>query len=103
MRVLDLRRDQTLDALNLDDQINTGRSLGVWQACHQLVDCVDDWFGEQCHGLAYRSRTTPERSANIAFFSHAPLRGRTLGTLRHQDQLLLELIAADGFQIMGWH
>jgi len=102
VRVLDLRRDQTLDALGIDDQVSTARSFGVWQACHHLVDLVYEWFGEQCDGLVYRSRTTPERSANLAFFSHAALTARPLGNLRAQDELLLQLIAADGFQIMGW-
>ena len=102
VRVLDLRRDQTLDGLGIDDQISTGRSLGVWQAGHRLVDLVYEGFGEQCDGLVYRSRTTPERSANLAFFPHAALTARALGTLRTQDELLLQLIAADGFQIMGW-
>lgn len=102
VRVLDLRRDQTLDALALDDQISTSRSPGVWQACHELIDLVDEWFGTNCDGLVYRSRTTPQRSANLAFFAHAHLAARTLGTLNDQPELLLDLIATDGFQIMGY-
>ena len=47
-----------------------------------LIDLVHDWFGERCDGLVYRSRTTPERSANLAFFAHAPLTVRGLGALR---------------------
>ena len=102
VRVLDLRRDRTLDALGLDDQVSTGRALGVWRACQRLTDLVQDWFGERCEGIVYRSRTTPERSANLAFFAHAPLVARDLGPLREQDRLLLSCILTDGFTIRGW-
>jgi hypothetical protein len=102
VRVLDLRRDQTLDALGLDDQINTSRSPEVWPACHRLADLVHEWFGEQCHGIVYRSRTTPERSANLAFFAHAPLRARALGPLAGHERLLIQCAAGDGFRILGW-
>lgn len=102
LQVLDLRRDRTLDALRLDDQINTSRAPGVWTACHRLVDLVHDWFGERCHGIVYRSRTTPERSANLAFFAHAPLAARDLGPLGSLDELLAECVTADGFTIQGW-
>ena len=100
--VIDLRRDRTLDALGLDDQINTSRSPEVWTACHRLADLVHDWFGERCHGIVYRSRTTPERSANLAFFAHAPLQARDLGPLCEQRDLLVECATADGFAIQGW-
>jgi hypothetical protein len=102
VRVVDLRRDQTLDALGLDDQISTSRARDVWPACHRLADLVHDWFGDRCDGIVYRSRTTPERSANLAFFAHAALRAGGLGALADNPQLLLECTVADGFQIMGW-
>lgn len=101
IRVLDLRRDRVLDALHLDDQISTGRAPAVWTACQCLVDLVHDWFAERCHGIVYRSRTTPERSANLAFFEHAPLVPRSLGTLGAQQNLLAECLVADGFTIQG--
>jgi hypothetical protein len=63
VRVLDLRHDRNLDALGLDDQINTSRAPAVWDACQRLVDHVHDWYGDRCDGIVYRSRTTPERSA----------------------------------------
>lgn len=102
LQVVDLRLDRTLDALGLDDQINTGRSSGVWNACHRLVDLVHDWFGERCDGIVYRSRTTPERGANLAFFSHAPLAARDLGPLRDQEELSRTAVLTDGFTIRGW-
>jgi hypothetical protein len=102
IRVLDLRRDQTLDALGLDDQISTSRAPDVWSACQQLIDRVRDWFGERCDGLVYRSRTTPEQSANLAFFETAPLTAANLGTLRDQPTLLDSCILTDGFDVRGW-
>lgn len=103
VRVLDLRRDRTLDALGLDDRISTGRAAAVWVACQQLIDLVHEWFGERCDGVVYRSRTTPERGANLAFFAHAPLTARDLGPLGEQEELLRSCVLADGFTIRGWH
>lgn len=102
IRVLDLRRDDVLDALGLDDQVSTSRAPDVWAACQGLIDLVHDWFGERCHGVVYRSRTTPQRSANLAFFAHAPLAARSLGPLRDQVTLVDSCILSDGFAVQGW-
>jgi hypothetical protein len=95
---LDLRRDGSLDALGLDDRISTGHEPEVWAAAQRLTDLALDWWGEHLHGLVYRSRTTPQTSANLAFFAHAPLHGRSrkLGTA---SGLLAELIALHGFTV----
>jgi hypothetical protein len=102
LRVLDLRRDDILDALGLDDQISTSRAPDVWSTCHVLTDRVHTWFGERCDGLVYRSRTTPQRSANLAFFPHAPVAARSLGPLREQTALLSSCVLSEGFAVMGW-
>ena len=102
IRVLDLRRDSTLDALGLDDQINTSRAPGVWAASQRLADLVHEWFGERCDGIVYRARTTPQSSANLAFFGHAPLAAVTLGTLVEQPDLLARSVVSDGFAIENW-
>lgn len=102
VRVLDLRRDDTLDALGLDDQVSTARAYEIWQASRRLTDLVTQWFGNRCHGIAYRPRTTPERSANLAFFEHAPLQAHSLGTLREQPDLLERCVVGEGFEIQGW-
>lgn len=102
VRVLDLRRDRNLDALDLDDQINTGRAAVGWGACQRLADKVHTWYGNRCDGIVYRSRTTPQRSANLAFFSHAPLTARTLGRLGDQTGLLAACVLSDGFAVEGW-
>jgi hypothetical protein len=102
LRVLDLRHERNLDALGLDDQINTSRAPGVWAACQRLGDLIVDWYGERCHGIVYRSRTTPRRSANLAFFAHAPLAIRSLGPLSRHDDLLTASVLADGFTVESW-
>jgi hypothetical protein len=102
IRVLDLRHDKNLDALKLDDQISTSRAPDVWSAGQTLADRVAEWYGERCHGIVYRSRTIPQRSANLAFFRHAPLAARNLGRLRGQHGLLAACVHSDGFTIEGW-
>lgn len=102
VRVLDLRRDGNLDALDLDDQVSTGRASALWATCQRLADQVRAWYGDRCDGIVYRSRTTPQRSANLAFFHHAPLNARTLGRLGDQTGLLAACVLSDGFAIDGW-
>ena len=68
LRVVDLRTDANLQALGLDDRISTSHELVVWEAAHLLADAVRAWWPD-LDGIAFRSRTTPERSFNLAFFS----------------------------------
>jgi hypothetical protein len=102
LRVLDLRHERNLDVLGLDDQISTGRSPDVWSAAQRLSDLVHDWYGERCHGIAYRSRTTPQTSGNLAWWASAPVTLTDLGRLREQDDLLVTAILAQGFTVEGW-
>lgn len=102
LQVLDLRHDRNLDALGLDDQISTSRAPDVWRAAQSLADRVPEWFGSRCQGIVYRSRTTPQRSANLAFFAHAPLQARSLGPLGEQEGLLAACVLSDGFAVQGW-
>jgi hypothetical protein len=71
LKVLDLRTEVNLDALGVDDRISTSREDSVTEACHRLADCCRTWWVE-LDGLVYRSRTTPETSANLAFFDRQP-------------------------------
>jgi hypothetical protein len=98
LRVVDLRREATLDALGLDDRISTGLEPDVWAAAQQLSDLVRQWWGDAVHGLAYRPRTTPETSVNVAFFAHAPLRGRSVRLDRNR-RLADQLIVGSGFTL----
>lgn len=99
-RVLDLRREQVLDALGLDDRVSTARDPATWDRCHELVDRVRGHYGGRCDGILYRSRTTPESSVNLAFFAKHPLTVRTVGLLGEQPALLGALVVADRFAIL---
>lgn len=68
LRVFDLRVEQNLDVLNIDDQISTGQHDAVWDTCHRLADAARGWW-DDLDALVYRSRTTPATSTNVAFFS----------------------------------
>lgn len=104
IRVLDLRAEHTLDLLHLDEEISTGRDPRVLHAAAVLSARVLDWYGRRLHGLVYRSRSTPQTSANLAFFRWAPLATADLGPLADRRRLLAELIADDGFRVElpGW-
>lgn len=67
-RVLDLRTESNLHALEADDRINTSHEPDVWQACHRLADAARSWWPD-LDGIVYRSRTTPATSTNVAFWS----------------------------------
>jgi hypothetical protein len=96
--VLDLRREATLDALGLDDRISTGHEPEVWEPAQRLSDLVRRWWGEKVDGIAYRPRTTPETAVNVAFFAHAPLRGRSV-RLDRARRLCDQLVVGYGFTI----
>jgi len=67
VRVLDLRTEKNLDALQVDDQISTGQHPDVWTTCQRLADSARRWWTD-IDAILYRSRTTPESSLNWAFF-----------------------------------
>ena len=97
MKVLDLRTESNLDALGVDDRINTGREAGVVDACHRLADCCQEWWAD-LDGLLYRSRTTPESSANLAFFDSEPFT-ITSQRLHSCPDELDELVLRHGFTV----
>jgi len=104
VRVLDLRQERVLDALRVDDEINVGRSHRVLRCSQHLATLLPQWFETRCDGVVYRSRTTPETSVNLAFFSWAPLTAIDIGALADQQALLANLVADDGFRVdlPGW-
>jgi len=100
--VLDLRTDDTLDALGLDDQISTSREPRVWQTAQALGDVV--WNGYTARArpvpaIVYRSRTTPQHNANAAMFAHSIATVLHVERLREQTGLLEAAITADGFTV----
>jgi len=98
LTVLDLRREEVLDALGLDDRVSTSREPDVWHLCQGLTDLAVASWGDRLAGIVYRSRTTPETSANIAFVAAAGLQGRSR-ELRRCTALLAELEALHGFTV----
>jgi len=68
LRVIDLRTESNLHALDADDRISTSHEPAVWNACHRLADAARAWWPD-LDGIVYRSRTTPATSANVAFWS----------------------------------
>jgi hypothetical protein len=105
LQVIDLRLDDTLDALGLDDRVNTGRLTldrahgdGMLDTCGTLTDRLATWFGDDLHGIVYRSRTTPQRSTNLAFYATAPLTVESTIRLRQlSKEQLATLVVLHGF------
>lgn len=99
LRVLDLRSERTLDLLGLDDEVNVGRDPRVLAATQRLMARLIEWYGEDLHGVVYRSRTTPRTSANLAFLPWAPLAAVDEGRLESRRGTLAALVLDDGFTV----
>ena len=99
--VLDLRSDDTLDALRLDDQISTSRDPQVWDCAQHLGDLL--WQRnsnrDRKPGITYRSRTTPQHNTNLAFFAGTPHTVHSVTRLGDSAPLLEAAILSDGFTI----
>jgi hypothetical protein len=99
LRVIDLRTESNLDALGVDDQISTGQHAAVWDTCHRLADAVKRWW-DDLDAIVYRSRTTPETSANFAFFADDDFAIESW-ILADRHDVLTELVLRHGFTV-GW-
>jgi hypothetical protein len=97
MRVLDLRTERNLDALDVDDQISTGQQDAVWDTCQRLADAARTWWSD-LGAIVYRSRTTPQQSTNYAFFTQRPFRTR-VWRLAERADVLTELVLRQRFTI----
>ena len=97
LRVLDLRTEKNLDALDIDDQINTSLHPDVWATCHRLADAVKRWWTD-VDAIVYRSRTSPQTSVNFAFFG---IEGFTVRSraLEQETRVLTELVKRDNFTV----
>lgn len=98
IKVIDLRTERVLDQLGLDDRINTARDPETWQACQPLGDRLRRWL-PSLDAIVYRSRTTPETSANIAWHRPGALRVIRAEPLRERPDLIDRLVLADGFTV----
>jgi hypothetical protein len=99
LRVLDLRAERNLDVLRVDEQISTGQYARVWAACQQLADAARRWW-KDLDAIVYRSRATPERSANFAFFAGDAFTVESW-TLAKRIDVLTDLVLRQGFTA-GW-
>ncbi|WP_407687567.1 RES family NAD+ phosphorylase [Mycobacterium sp. HUMS_1102779] len=97
MRVLDLRTERNLDALDIDDQISTGQQDVIWDTCHRLADASRGWWPDLA-AIVYRSRTTPQQSTNYAFFAHHQFRMRAWRLVERAD-VLTELVLRHRFTV----
>lgn len=97
LRVLDLRTEGNLDALQVDDQISTGQHAAVWETCHRLADASRTWWFD-LDAIVHRSRTTPESSVNYALFGSEAF---TLHAwrLRSRSNILAHLVLHQDFTI----
>lgn len=98
LRVVDLRRESVLDRLGLDDRINTARDRDTWECCQVLGDRLRRWL-PGLDAIVYRSRTTPETSANLAWHRADALRVTRATRLRDARDLLDRLVIGDGFTV----
>lgn len=96
--VLDLRTKANRDALRVDDRVSVGRERTVWTYCNALPDAIRAWWSDDVLGIAYRSRTTPETSVNLAFFGDAAF-AVDARPLTHDDDVLADLVRDHGFTI----
>ena len=68
VRVLDLRNEQKLDLLGLDDRISTSHETVVLAAAQLLAERARGWW-KRIDGIVYRARTTPSSTSNVALWS----------------------------------
>lgn len=98
LALLDLRSNEALDALGIDARISTGYEPHVRETCWRLTDRAHLWWGDEIHGFAYTSRTTPETSTNVAVFAQAPLVG-TSTPFAECTEVLERLVVTGGIQV----
>lgn len=106
---LHLTHQGILEALGLDDRINTGRvdlpgpgGDPLLEICQGLADAVNDWWEGTPPALLYRTRSVPS-ARSIAFSTTTAarvVRARPLLEARH---LIAGLVARHGFVVpSGW-
>ncbi len=103
---LHLTHQRNLDALGLDDRINTGRLDGVLGAggdplldlCQQLSDAVHDWWDGAPPPIVYRARRMPA-ARSVAFTEHVTWGAMRSRPLQEATALLVELVTHHGFDV----
>lgn len=100
---LHLTHQRTLDALGLDDRINTGRLdvsggdplLAISQT---LVDHLWDWWVGRPPPVVYRTRTMPA-ARSMAFYEETRWEAVSARPLADAPALLAELVIGHGFDV----
>ena len=106
LAALHLTHQSNLDALGLDDRVNTARLdqpipgggdplLAVSQ---HLADAVYDWWATTPPPIVYRTRSVPA-ARSIAFTRSVTWAHVTAGHLRHASALLVALVTHHGFDV----
>lgn len=101
---LHLTHQGNLDALGVDDRINTGRldtpgGDALLDLGQELSDALYDWWAGDPPAIVYRTRSVPS-ARSVAFREGAltPVRARPL---REATRLLATLVARHGFTVPG--
>jgi hypothetical protein len=104
-KTLHLTHQANLDALGLDDRINTGRidepgpgGDPLLETCHRLGDAIFDWWSGVPPALVYRARTLPS-ARSMGFTVHANFETVSARRLREAQSLLAALVAGHGFSV----
>ncbi len=103
---LHLTHQANLDALGLDDRVNTGRldrplpggSDPLLAVCQNLSDAVYDWWDGSPPPLVYRTRSVP-RARSMAFTDACTWQRVRSRRLREATALLVDLVAFHGFDV----
>jgi hypothetical protein len=105
---LHLTRQANLDALGLDDRINTGRlnqpidGDPLLDTCQALSEAIYDWWDGAPPPLVYRTRTVPS-ARSLAFTNSVTWEVTAAAPLRRATGLLAALVARHGFTVpMHW-
>lgn len=102
---LHLTHQGVLDALGLDDRINTGRvdlpgpdGDPLLDVCQDLADAVHDWWAGTPPALLYRTRTVPS-ARSMAFSGTTRSEIVRARRLREACHLIAILVARHGFVV----
>jgi hypothetical protein len=100
---LHLTRQDSLNALELDDCVSTGRLDGsgadpLLATSQALSDAVYDWWGTAPPPLVYRTRSTPS-ARSLAFTATTAWDTTTSRPLRQARSLLAHLVIRRDFTV----
>lgn len=105
---LHLTHQANLDALGVDDRVNTGRidvDRGddpdpLLDTCGRLMDAFYDWWNGRPPPIVYRARTSPS-GRSVVFTATAQAKVDSAEPLRDATALLVYLVMHAGFTVPG--